>query len=326
MRRLRVGDFARFRVAAGVVLVAFVLTGVLSDSVQHGQATFVAEHNPPARGLRALAVSSSPARSVHRASRSDRAVTRVLSYAPFVSSGGRRGRLVALTFDDGPGPLTWRIVRTLRRLRVPATFFQVGQMMSAFPHAARLVRRRGFDVEDHTLRHPMMGSMGEREQALEIVEQAARMQVYGGRFPRLFRPPYASFSSATLRVLRRFRMLMVLWSVDSEDYRRPGTRTIVRNVVSRVRPGAIVLMHDAGGPREQTLRALPFIVRQLRRRGYRFVTVPRMMLKAPPPRSRAQRVPRGTPQRAKPVKHRKPRSRRPQKHRSRRGGRSGKTH
>jgi peptidoglycan/xylan/chitin deacetylase (PgdA/CDA1 family) len=83
-------------------------------------------------------------------------------------------------------------------------------------------------------------------------------------------------------VLRRERMLMVLWDVDSRDWTRPGARAIVRNVVPRVRPGSIVLMHDAGGNRLQTVAALPFIVRRLRARGFRFVTVPQMMLTAPP--------------------------------------------
>jgi len=224
--------------------------------------------------------------------RQDRAISRVLSYAPYVSSGGRRGREVALTFDDGPGPYTHLVVHQLERLHVPATFFQVGQMMTAYPAQARAVRRR-YPVGDHTLSHPPMARLWPAHQRAEILEQAARMRLFGDRFPRLFRPPYASFDGDTLRQLRGMRMLMVLWSVDSADYTRPGTRQIVRNVVSGVRPGAIVLMHDAGGPRSQTVAALPFIVRKLRRRGFRFVTVGRMMADAPPPRARRQRLPPG---------------------------------
>jgi peptidoglycan/xylan/chitin deacetylase (PgdA/CDA1 family) len=81
-------------------------------------------------------------------------------------------------------------------------------------------------------------------------------------------------------------MLMVLWDVDSRDWTRPGVRRIVSNVVSRVRPGSIVLLHDGGGLRWQTVAALPVIVRQLRSRGFRFVTVPRMMRVDPPWRPR----------------------------------------
>jgi peptidoglycan/xylan/chitin deacetylase (PgdA/CDA1 family) len=225
------------------------------------------------------------------AGREQRAVERVRSYTPFVSAGGRRGRLVALTFDDGPGPYTHRLVRVLRARHVPATFFQVGQMVSAFPGAARAVERR-FPVGDHTLSHAPMGLLARRAQVGEVLAGAERLRIVErARRPVLFRPPYASFDAATLSVLRRERMLMVLWDVDSEDYTRPGVRAIVRNVVSRVRPGSIVLMHDAGGDRSQTVAAVPLVVRALRRRGFRFVTVPRMMLAAPP--AHRQKLPPG---------------------------------
>jgi peptidoglycan/xylan/chitin deacetylase (PgdA/CDA1 family) len=214
--------------------------------------------------------------------RERRAVERVMKRTPLVAYGGRGRRQVALTFDDGPGPYTWRVVRVLHRMHVRATFFQVGQMIAAFPGAAREVER-SFPVGDHTLSHPMMSRLPPRVQRFEVLSQAARLRaVEGARFPVLFRPPYAAFDAATLAVLRRERMLMVLWDVDSRDWTRPGARAIVRNVVSRVRPGSIVLMHDAGGDRSQTVAALPLIVRALRARGFRFVTVPRMMLTAPP--------------------------------------------
>jgi peptidoglycan/xylan/chitin deacetylase (PgdA/CDA1 family) len=128
-------------------------------------------------------------------------------------------------------------------------------------------------------------------QRSQIAADAARIRAAGAPRPLLFRPPYASFDGRTLDVLRRERMLMVLWNVDSNDWTRPGVRAIVRNVVSRARAGSIVLMHDAGGDRSQTVAALPFIVRKLRRRGLRLVTLPRMLLEAPP--SGRQRVPPG---------------------------------
>src|SRR5258708_22076961 len=79
-------------------------------------------------------------------------------------------------------------------------------------------------------------------------------------------------------------MLMVLWTIDTGDYRRPGVRAIVEAVLSRARPGAIVLMHDGGGPRRQTAQALPIVIRRLRRRGYRLVTVPQLLAEDPPSR------------------------------------------
>jgi peptidoglycan/xylan/chitin deacetylase (PgdA/CDA1 family) len=77
-------------------------------------------------------------------------------------------------------------------------------------------------------------------------------------------------------------MLMVLWTIDTDDYRQPGTQTIVSRVLAGIRPGAIVLLHDAGGTRTQTVAALPKIIRALRARGYRIVTVPRLLLDNPP--------------------------------------------
>jgi peptidoglycan/xylan/chitin deacetylase (PgdA/CDA1 family) len=246
---------------------------------------------PGLPSVRQLRASETPRRRAPIHARERRAIRRVWRARPFVSAGGRHRRQVALTFDDGPGPYTHRLVRILRRKRVPATFFQVGEMIPEFRGAAREVRRH-FPVGDHTLSHPQMGHLRRRAQRWQVLAGAARLRAAGARRrPLMFRPPYASFDRDTFRVLRRQRMLMVLWNVDSEDYTRPGTRQIVRNVVSRVRPGSIVLMHDAGGDRSQTIAALPAIANRLRRRGYRFVTVPRMLLTAPP--TRRQRLPRG---------------------------------
>jgi peptidoglycan-N-acetylglucosamine deacetylase len=90
-----------------------------------------------------------------------------------------------------------------------------------------------------------------------------------------------SYDRRTVAIARRPGMLVVMWSVDSEDYTRPGRRAIVRNVLAGARPGAIVLMHDGGGPREQTVAALPAVIRRLRRRGFRLVTVPELLPRGP---------------------------------------------
>jgi len=92
------------------------------------------------------------------------------------------------------------------------------------------------------------------------------------------------WNAATLALLRRYRMLMVLWTVDTNDYRRPGVQAIVKAALSGARPGAIILLHDAGGNRSETAAALPRIIAGLRRRHYRLVTVPRLLLDNPAPR------------------------------------------
>jgi peptidoglycan-N-acetylglucosamine deacetylase len=139
-------------------------------------------------------------------------------------------------------------------------------------------------IGDHTEVHPAMSKLSAARQRAQLLEQAAAIGEHGAPFPRLFRPPYGLWNSTTLALLRRYRMLMVLWTVDTSDYLRPGAPAIVQAAVSGARPGAIILLHDAGGNRAETVAALPQIIAGLRRRGYKLVTVPRLLLDNPPPR------------------------------------------
>jgi peptidoglycan/xylan/chitin deacetylase (PgdA/CDA1 family) len=207
-----------------------------------------------------------------------------LAELPYVAVAGRRGREVALTFDDGPGPYTLGVVRELRRLQAPATFFQVGTTERYFTDAeAAELRDPLFVVGDHTVRHRRLDRLSPADQRAEIDGEATLLRAAGAPAPTLFRPPYGAYDAATLALLRERAMTMVMWSVDSEDYLRPGVDAIVARVLATVKPGAIVLMHDAGGDRSQTIAALPRIVAGLRERGFRLVTVPQLLHDAPPP-------------------------------------------
>jgi peptidoglycan/xylan/chitin deacetylase (PgdA/CDA1 family) len=243
------------------------------------------------------AATASPAAPRHRdrraqaASREARAIERTRRATAYVSRGSPRHREIALTFDDGPGPDTPRIVRELRRLHAPATFFFVGQQVDLFGPMLRLERERGFAIGNHTQNHPPLGRLPANAQLHQLRAAAQRGRRYGVDGMRLFRPPYGSYNRATLQVAHRLGLLMVLWSADTGDYRRPGADAIIRAAVRRARPGGIVLMHDGGGPRQQTVKALPHIVHQLRRRGFRLVTVPQMLADSPVPRH--QRPPPG---------------------------------
>ncbi|HYM55377.1 MAG TPA: hypothetical protein VES97_08445, partial [Solirubrobacteraceae bacterium] len=116
-----------------------------------------------------------------------------------------------------------------------------------------------------------------------LFEQIARIELLGGPRPVLFRPPYGSFDRTTLRQLHSLHLLMVFWSVDTGDYQQPGVAVIVERALAGAHAGAIILMHDAGGVRTQTIAALPSIIRGLRARGFRLVTVPQLLLDDPPP-------------------------------------------
>jgi peptidoglycan/xylan/chitin deacetylase (PgdA/CDA1 family) len=212
------------------------------------------------------------------------AIDRTLAYTPFVRVAGSEKREIALTFDDGPGPYTPAVLAVLRRKHAPATFFEVGAMLTYFHSSTTEIVARGDAIGDHTELHQPMSLLEAGRQRSELLDQADVISQYGAPFPRLFRPPYGVYNSTTLALLHKYGMLMVMWTVDSDDYARPGVAAIVHNVLAAARPGAIILLHDAGGDRSETVAALPKIIKGLRAGGYRLVTVPRLILDDPPPR------------------------------------------
>ena len=220
----------------------------------------------------------------HSDSATDRAVDATLGYTPFVSSGTRRKRVMALTFDDGPSPYTEGVVNVLVKMHVPATFFVVGQQLDYFSAGLRDELRHGFLIGDHTENHAWLIHLPPSGQLQQIRDDAIRIHRLGAPYPRLMRPPYGAFDHQTFETLRQQRMLMVLWSIDPSDWRRPGVKAIVDNVLDDSKPGAVVIMHDGGGDRSQTIVALPAIIRGLRRRHYTLVSLPELLTLDPPPR------------------------------------------
>jgi peptidoglycan-N-acetylglucosamine deacetylase len=275
---------AALAVVAAVALLLGMVAGAVSRSGKAAALSSPGAHTrlgTPAGGARPLAGHGVAA----EARAENAAITRTLGYTPYVRIAGAQHREVALTFDDGPGPYTPAIVRELKRLRVPATFFEVGVMERYFHAATAAILAAGDPIGDHTELHAPMSELSRRRQQSELLQDAESIGDYGAPFPRLFRPPYGLWSATTLSLLRKYRMLMVLWSVDTDDYLAPGVGVIVQRALAGARPGAIILLHDAGGNRAQTVAALPRIVRGLRARGYRLVTVPRLLLDNPAPRN-----------------------------------------
>ncbi len=294
LRATRTGVPATTALAALALLcgVAMGAGGRVADGIPALQAATAA----PALG-RELGPSSADRADRRRRAREREAIARTLTRVPFIARGGVRRRQIALTFDDGPGPDTPRIMRVLHRTHTPATFFFVGQQLDLFGSMLRAEAREGFAIGDHTQNHAPLGLLPAREQRRQLVTAARHARRYGVGDVRYFRPPYGSYNRHTLQVSRALGMLMVLWTIDTGDFRRPGVRAIVRAVLSRARPGAIVLMHDGGGPRRQTAQALPIVIHRLRRRGYRLVTVPQLVAEDPP--SRQQTPPPGIGQAAR---------------------------
>ncbi|HXA53812.1 MAG TPA: polysaccharide deacetylase family protein [Solirubrobacteraceae bacterium] len=274
----------RRRTGAVLVLLAVALLAVGVASHSHART--------PHRGSTPAQRRSDPARltpaalDAHERRAEEAAVENVRSYTPAITEGGHHGHELALTFDDGPGPYTLELVRELNALHVHATFFAIGEEERWFSAGTLAELRSGDVVGDHTETHPMMALLPAQQQHEELFEQMVHIELLGGPPPKLFRPPYGSFDATTFKELRALHLLMVLWSDDTSDYTLPGTAAIVQRALAGAHPGAIILMHDAGGNRSETVAALPAIVRGLRRKGLQPVTIPRLLRDDPPPRGR----------------------------------------
>ncbi|HEV3230531.1 MAG TPA: polysaccharide deacetylase family protein [Solirubrobacteraceae bacterium] len=277
--------YRRRRLGAGLVLVGFVAL-IFAVATGGGAASHKAHAPPSTSGprpdsgvLQPLTAGSPTGWTPEQTT----AVNRVLRYTPYISVGSHERRVVALTFDDGPSTFTPQILDILRREHAPATFFEIGGSARQYPDIAREVLATGLPIGDHTETHPPLASLTPSQQRAEVLGAAKSLQSYGAPYPRLFRPPYGSFNRVTLRLTHEHHMLMVLWTVDTRDFSQPGVKRIIYTVISGAKPGAIILMHDGGGPRSQTVAALPHIIHDLRRRHYRLVTVPQLVLEDPPP-------------------------------------------
>jgi peptidoglycan-N-acetylglucosamine deacetylase len=273
-------QFRRRRLGAGAVgLLVLVLLVVLATSAFGGDS---GSKKSAEDQLKPLTAPPDSAAAAH--GRGIRAIDGVLSYTPYVSRGTPNQKLVALTFDDGPGPMTPQFLKVLKDNHAPATFFVITEQLKDFGAASRAAVQQGFEVGNHTVDHQMLATLGKKDQEHEINDATAQMKQAGLPAPQLFRPPGDSFDDATVSILRKQHLLMTLWDVDTEDYKLPGTPAIVNTVLSQAKPGSIVLMHDGGGPRDQTLAAVPQIIKGLRAKGFKLVTVPELVFSDPPPR------------------------------------------
>jgi cellulose synthase/poly-beta-1,6-N-acetylglucosamine synthase-like glycosyltransferase/peptidoglycan/xylan/chitin deacetylase (PgdA/CDA1 family) len=190
-------------------------------------------------------------------------------------------RTIALTFDDGPDPVwTPQIVRVLAKYRVPATFFVIGSQVSRHPGVVRDLVRQGHQLGIHTFTHPQMADLPGWRRRLEYGQtQDAIAYATRGTTP-LVRLPYSSGVDAlddtawsATQQAGRWGFVSVFDDTDSRDWARPGVAAILRNATPQDGRGAVVLMHDAGGDRAQTVAALDRFIPQMQERGYRFATV-----------------------------------------------------
>ena len=198
----------------------------------------------------------------------------------WVFSGPKNVREVALTFDDGPWYDTPQFLTLLEREHVVATFFQIGDQIGEYAKDGldRRMLADGDMIGDHTWNYGDDVAAGGRGAVLQIDEAAAAIRRASGGFePCLFRAPGGNVTPALLRTARSLGFTTIQWDVDPRDWTTPGVAEIYDDVVRNAHDGAIVIQHDGGGNRSETLAALPSEIRTLRSEGYRFVTVTQLL-------------------------------------------------
>ncbi len=187
------------------------------------------------------------------------------------TTAGRR--VIALTFDDGPGPYTPQVLSVLERFGVPATFFEIGEHVAQYPQYARMLAAAGYPVEDHTWTHPALNKIATSQFPYQIDQTQTEIRSVTGRTPMCVRPPYNSWNATVLDQVARRGLTTMSYSVGPKDWTLPGAAVIRSRVIAGAFPGAVVDLHDAGGPRDQTVAALPGIITALESQGYRFVSI-----------------------------------------------------
>ena len=215
----------------------------------------------------------------------DKVPEKILNGGPVIDTrSGRTTTLrvpdhrLVLTFDDGPDP-TWtpKVLDVLKKYNAHAVFFVTGTMASRYPDLVQRMVDEGHEVGLHTFNHPDLSYQSKKRIDWELSQNQLALAGAAGIRTSLFRPPYSSFSDAmdnkswpVTQYIGTRGYITVVNNTDSEDWKKPGVRTIIKNATPRRGKGAIVLMHDSGGDRHQTVQALDKLLPQLQDRGYKF--------------------------------------------------------
>jgi peptidoglycan-N-acetylglucosamine deacetylase len=195
---------------------------------------------------------------------------------------------LALTYDDGPNdPHTLSLLEVLARHNMRATFFLIGRYVRQRPEIVREIVNAGHIVGNHTFTHPLLTFKGEAEIRRELTNCRSALQdaigeAFKGKAANLFRPPFGGRRPAVLRIVRELGLEPVMWNVTGYDWNAPPATVIEQKVVSQIRGGDVILLHDGGyrqmgADRSQTVLATDRLIIRYKEEGYEFVTIPAMM-------------------------------------------------
>lgn len=183
-------------------------------------------------------------------------------------------KVVALTFDDGPHKkYTEQILDLLDKYNVKATFFVIGENAEKNPELILRQFNEGHEIANHTYTHPLRTTIPKLEQ--ELTKTNDIIYSITGNYPTLFRPVEGQYTDPMIQTVVKngYKIVMWSWHMDTQDWKNPGVNRIVKTVLKGTEPGNVILFHDGGGNRSQTVKALEEILPELQKQGYEFVTV-----------------------------------------------------
>lgn len=192
------------------------------------------------------------------------------------SRGSSRGRYVALTFDDGPvASNTTRLLDMLKRRNIKATFYVLGERVQRNKALTRRMVAEGHEVGNHTWTHGKLTGMSNSKIRWELDKTRDAIVAATGVKPRTMRPPYGALRTSQREwIFREYGYPTILWDVDPEDWKKPGTSVIRNRILSKTKNGSIILLHDL---HKSSVDAVPTTVDSLLRQGYKFVTVSQLI-------------------------------------------------
>jgi peptidoglycan/xylan/chitin deacetylase (PgdA/CDA1 family) len=190
-------------------------------------------------------------------------------------------KVVALTFDDGPGPVTRDFLKVLDDYQVSATFFVVGKNIDLHPDILQEIAQSEHEIGNHTDTHPFTFLLDKQELAKDILINEEKIYQHTEIRPKIFRAPYALYPKNLLETTDMLNLEIISWDVDPEDWKIVNKEIIVNRVMKDVKPGSIILLHD-GPPeldRANTLEALKEIIIRLKEEGYQFLTISEYLIR-----------------------------------------------
>lgn len=185
-----------------------------------------------------------------------------------------KGKFVAFTFDDGPSQYTKPIFDILKFMGVQATFFQISRQSLANQDQVKEMLAAGMHIGSHTINHPHLAEIPPDQQQAEVLGSIDQMNAaYGAGTIKCFRPPYAQYDQHVLDLVNQRGAATAMWSLDTLDWKKPAWQSLVTRVVDGAQDRNVLLFHDGGGDRTQTILALPWIIQGLRDKGFQFIPV-----------------------------------------------------